>query len=452
MSSSPAISSGSSSIDNTTVPPSPSPTTGSDRFGSSNDSNDVCWILTSAFLIFTMQTGYALLESGVVSRKNEANILVKNAVNIMFGSLAFWLFGYGLSFGTPANQLVGYGDFMVTASELDMGPKYSEMAFQLAYSTTSTAIISGSMSERCKFVSYLLFSSVNTFIYCVPARWLLREGGWLRSMGAVDIGGSGTVHLVGGCSSIVAAILLGPRIGRFGANSSGDIPMGNPTNCLMGLFMLWWGWLGFSAGSTFGITGDKWKFSSRASVTTILASMGGGSVGMVLSYWLKHGLQDITMLMDSILGSLVAISGGAPIFRPGFSVLVGSVAAFLVLSVSPVMARLRIDDPTNSFAVHAVGGAWGLIAIGLFAEKDNLINYTNGTNGLLINWDTRLIASQLLAIAALSTWSILSTLAILLAIKYTVGLRMSVRDEILGPDFVDHGLELSATGSHKLFG
>lgn len=162
----------------------------------SNSSNDVCWILTSAFLIFTMQTGYALLESGIVSRKNEINVLVKNAVNIMLGSLSFWTFGYALSFGSPANQIIGMGDFFVTASEQDMGPKYSEMAFQLAYSTTSTAIISGAMSERCKFVSFLVFSSINTFIYCVPARWLLREGGWLRELGAVDIGGSGTVHLV----------------------------------------------------------------------------------------------------------------------------------------------------------------------------------------------------------------------------------------------------------------
>lgn len=173
---------------------------------------------------------------------------------------------------------------------------------------------------------------------------------------------------VGGCSSIVAAVLLGPRIGRFNAGVE-QMPMGNPTNCLMGLFMLWWGWLGFSAGSTFGITGHKWKFSSRASVTTILASMGGGSVGMLMSVYLKSGLQDIPMLLDSILGSLVAISGGAPIFRPVASVLVGGIAAILVICVTPLISRLKIDDPTNSFATHAVAGAWGLIAIGLFAGR-----------------------------------------------------------------------------------
>lgn len=171
---------------------------------------------------------------------------------------------------------------------------------------------------------------------------------------------------IGGCSSLIAAILLGPRIGRFDAGIK-KVPMGNPTNALMGMFMLWWGWLGFSAGSTFGITGHKWKYSSRASVTTILASMGGGCVGMISSWVVRNGLQDINMLLDSILASLVAISGGAPIFRPVYSIVVGSIAAFLVLISTPLIQKCRIDDPTNSFAVHGIAGAWGLVAIGLFA-------------------------------------------------------------------------------------
>lgn len=192
---------------------------------SQNDSNDVCWILTSAFLIFTMQTGYSLLESGVVSRKNEVNILVKNAINVMFGGFAFWMFGYGLAYGVPSTPYYGYGDFFLDASEAEMGEKYSELMFQLAYSTTATSVISGSVSERMKFSAYSIFSLLNTFVYCLPARWLLREGGWLQNMGAVDIGGSGTVHLVGGCSGIMAAVLLGPRIGRFDSGLK-SIPMG----------------------------------------------------------------------------------------------------------------------------------------------------------------------------------------------------------------------------------
>lgn len=180
--------------------------------------------------------GYALLESGIVSRKGEVNILIKNAVNIIFGGISFWIFGYALSFGSPSNEYIGYGDFFVQSSDdyKVMGFKYSQFMFQLAYSTTATSIISGSVSERCKFSSYLLFCTINTFVYCVPAAWIMRPNGWLNLMSGVDVGGSGTVHLIGGCSGLVAAILLGPRIGRFDSDI-GNIPLGNPTNALMGM-------------------------------------------------------------------------------------------------------------------------------------------------------------------------------------------------------------------------
>ncbi|KAI1286701.1 putative ammonium transporter 3 [Halotydeus destructor] len=406
---------------------------------SDNNPNDVIWILTSAFLTFTMQTGYSLLESGVVSRKNEVNILIKNAINVMFGGFAFWMFGYALSYGEPSNAYFGYGNFFIVANETEMGAKYSELMFQLAYSTTATSIVSGSVSERMSFGAYSLFSLLNTFVYCLPARWLLRKGGWLQVLGAVDIGGSGTVHLVGGCSGLVAAILLGPRIGRFDSGLK-RIPMGNPTNAMQGLFMLWWGWLGFSAGSTFGITGDKWKYSSSASVTTILATIGAGCVGMSLSVILRKGLQDITILVDAILASLVAVSGGAPILRPSSAIVTGMMAACLVLIAIRAVNWLKIDDPTNSFAVHGVGGAWGLLAIGLLAEKDTMINYTSDLDGLLISGDPSLLTFQLIACASLIAWSCFTSFVLLLLLKLTIGIRVSLAEELLGPDLVDHGL------------
>ncbi|RWS25940.1 putative ammonium transporter 3-like protein [Leptotrombidium deliense] len=258
-------------------------------------------------------------------------------------------------------------------------------------------------------------------------------------MGAVDIGGSGTVHLVGGCAALMSALLLGPRIGRF-EPSLRRIPMGNGTNALLGMFMLWWGWLGFSAGSTFGITGEKWKYSSRASVTTILATMGAGTVGLVSSWIFRKGLQDISFLLDSILASLVAISGGAPIFRPFPSIAVGSIAACLVLVSIPVINKLQIDDPTNSFAVHAIGGFWGMIAIGLFVERDDNFDYTHSLEGLFINGESKLLISQLIACAILTVWSVFVSFVLLLFIKLTVGLRVSPEDELLGADFTDHGL------------
>ena len=178
----------------------------------------------------------------------------------------------------------------------------------------------------------------------------------------------------------MAALFLGPRLGRF-RKKGNKVPLGNPTNALHGLILLWWGWLGYSAGSSFGVSNQKWKYSARASVVTALASMGGGAFGMVWSAFTRSGLQDIEMLIDSILASLVAISGGALIIRPIYSLIIGVIAAFLSLVTVPLLQKLHIDDPTNSFAVHAVPGAWGLISIGLFAGRSH--NYFIKTNFIL---------------------------------------------------------------------
>lgn len=187
-------------------------------------------------------------------------------------------------------------------------------------------------------------------------------------MGVVDVGGSGHVHLVGGCAGLVAALLLGPRLGRFDGQFK-HVPMGNPTNAVHGIIFLWWGWLGYSAGSTFGITGDRWKYASRASVSTIMASMAGGAFGMVWSALTQGGLQDIKILCYSILASLVAISGGAAVMRPALAIVTGVVAAAVTLVSISLVERCRVDDPTDAFSVHAVAGAWGMVAIGLFSGK-----------------------------------------------------------------------------------
>ena len=225
---------------------------------------DATWILTSAFIILTMQSGFGLLESGMVSLKNEANIMVKNAVDVIFGGLSYWIFGFAFSFGIidRGNPFCGLGYFVTDADESEMGQVYSEYFFQLSFATTATTIVSGAMAERISLRAYILYSFLNTLTYTFPAHWIWAENGWLRKMGAVDIAGCGPVHLVGGVSGLVATMMLKPRIGRFDMN----IPpkaMASPTNVLLGTFMLWWGWLGFNCGSTFGVTGVKWKLASR---------------------------------------------------------------------------------------------------------------------------------------------------------------------------------------------
>ncbi|OQR66789.1 putative ammonium transporter 3-like, partial [Tropilaelaps mercedesae] len=308
-----------------------------------------------------------------------------------------------------------FGNFFKNADEDSMGVVHSRFVFHvwyssvsflefpLAYCTTSTTLISGAMAERCKFVSYLIFIPVATAIYCVPAAWLWNPEGWLTKMGAVDIGGSsvvefsisfrvvferdnpigthktrgrervfpnfaqimprvdgatqGVVHLVGANTGLIASILLGPRLGRFDVGFA-EVPLGNPTNVLLGMFMLWWGWLGFSASSTGGLVHDKWKYSA--------------------SFVLKKGLHDVSWLLNSVMGSLVAISGGAPIVHPWQALVIGAVVSGLVLIFIPVIRWLKIDDPTENFVTHGICGIWGLITIGLLPDADSLMNYTRG--------------------------------------------------------------------------
>ena len=244
---------------NSTISP-----TNKDEYSEGTTPDDATWILTSAFIIFTMQSGFGLLESGMVSRKNETNIMFKNAVDVIYGGLSYWIFGFALSFGLSdhANAFCGYGYFLTDAHESQMGEVFSEYFFQLSFSTTATTIVSGAMAERTNLKAYALYSFLNTLTYSIPAHWIWDDKGWLRAMGAVDIAGCGAVHLVGGVSGLVATLMLKPRTGRFDPNSPPK-HMSSPTNVLLGTFMLWWGWLGFNCGSTFGISGMKWKLASR---------------------------------------------------------------------------------------------------------------------------------------------------------------------------------------------
>ena len=228
-------------------------------------SDDATWILTSAFIIFTMQSGFGLLESGMVSQKNEANIMVKNAVDVIYGGLAYWLFGFAVSFGSEGrgNAFLGLGSFLTDAGEDTMGQVFSKYFFQLSFSTTATTIVSGAMAERTNLKAYILYSFLNTLTYCFPAHWIWDKRGWLCELGAVDIAGCSAVHLVGGVSGLVATLMLKPRTGRFDRDGP-PTEMASPTNVLLGTFMLWWGWLGFNCGSTFGISGHKWKLASRS--------------------------------------------------------------------------------------------------------------------------------------------------------------------------------------------
>ncbi|XP_043281268.1 putative ammonium transporter 3 isoform X2 [Venturia canescens] len=409
------------------------------------DSN---WIVTSSFIIFTMQTGFGMLESGCVSLKNEVNIMMKNVVDIVLGGLTYWAFGFGVSFGwgKPTNWFIGTSGFFIDPpiDEKLMGPACAAFLFQLSFATTSTTIVSGAMAERCNFRAYCLFSFLNTIVYCVPAGWVWGDHGFLNRLGAVDIAGSGTVHLVGGVSALACAIMLGPRLGRYDKGFE-PLPLGCPVNAIMGLFVLWWGWLAFNSGSTYGISGERWQYAARAAVSTMMGSMGGGLVGLGFSLTNPNGI-DILSQINGILGALVAITGGCFLFRAWEAMLVGMIGGFITCFVMPALDRAYIDDPVGASATHGASGIWGVLAIGFFADNPYPLNTTSGRSGLFKGGGWQLLGVQALTALCLVSWSFVSSMILLWLVNKVIPIRMESHDELLGADLTEHRIRHTQVG------
>ncbi|XP_064620897.1 putative ammonium transporter 3 isoform X1 [Lineus longissimus] len=408
--------------------------------------SDAIWILSSTFIIFTMQSGFGLLESGSVTPKNEVNIMVKNAADVIFGGFTYWIFGYAFSFGEDepiTNFFCGWGNFFVhVENETDIGWVYSKFFFQASFATTATTIVSGAMAERIKLEAYIVFSLLNTFVFCFPAHWVWGGQGWLANLGVIDIAGAGPVHLVGGVTGLISTLMLKPRHGRF--DSVRAPPMGSPTNAVLGMFMLWWGWLGFNCGSTFGISGSKWKLAARSAVATITASMAGGIVGMTFSYIVKKRKFDVALMINGILGSLVGITGYCALAQPWEGFVIGSVGGLIGVTGDLLLDHLKIDDPVGVVPVHCLGGIWSLLAVGLFTRQDALrpllkVQRTNDT-GLFHGGGFRLLGVQTLAVLSISAWTIVVAFIFLKLIDLTIGLRLSLEHELLGADIVEHDI------------
>ncbi|XP_034951880.1 putative ammonium transporter 3 [Chelonus insularis] len=412
---------------------------------SKEDSN---WIISNAFIIFTMQTGFGMLESGCVSLKNEVNIMMKNVVDISLGGLTYWIFGFGMSFGVdpPTNSFIGTSGYFLNSNVDDelMGAINAAFLFQLSFATTATTIVSGAMAERCNFKAYCLFSFLNTVVYCIPAGWVWGDHGFLNHFGAVDIAGSGTVHLVGGISALACAIMLGPRLGRYD-NGIESLPLGSPVNAILGLFVLWWGWLAFNSGSTYGITGDKWKYAARAATSTIFASMGGGIVGLGFSFYNKNGI-DVLSQINGILGALVSITGGCFLYNSWEAIVIGSLGGFIACITMPMFNKLKIDDPVGATSTHGLAGMWGLLAIGLFADNPHPLNTTSGRSGVLKGGGWYLLGVQSLTLLCLTVWSFFSSLILLWIVNKIIPLRMSECEELIGADLVEHRIRHTKIG------
>ncbi len=396
---------------------------------------DMLWLILTGSLVFFMQAGFALVETGLTRAKNATNIIMKNLMDFCLGSLVFWMFGWGLMYGADKfGGFVGFSDFF----KGPMGDPtfYRDWFFQVVFAATSATIVSGAMAERTQFKSYLIYTVfISALIYPVSGHWIW-GGGWLSSMGFHDFAGSTVVHSVGGWAALMGAAVLGPRSGKYvkvdGKITVKAFPGHNIPLAALGVFILWFGWYGFNPGSTLsGVSVDI----ARVAVTTTLAAAAGANAAMFFSWaWFKK--PDASMTMNGALAGLVAITAPCAVVSPGAAVVIGLIAGVLVvLSVEFFDKLVKIDDPVGAVSVHMVNGIFGTLAVGIWGNVEGV------SVGLLHGGGFAQLGVQALGVAAVAAWAGGLSLLLFLAIKATVGLRVSAKDELIGLDLSEHKSE-----------
>ncbi len=393
---------------------------------------DTIWVLLAAALVFFMQAGFAMVETGFTRAKNAGNIIMKNLMDFSLGSLVFWVLGFGIMFGTDVAGLFGSFDFFVMGDYSGTIPTPVFLIFQTVFCATAATIVSGAMAERTKFISYIVYSVViSALIYPVSGHWIW-GGGWLSQLGFIDFAGSTAVHMVGGVAAFVGAALLGPRIGKYGKDGKPRaIPGHSLTLGALGVFILWFGWFGFNPGSTLGITGDDAILSAGSIfVTTNLAAAAAAAVTMVIT-WIRYKKPDVSMTLNGALAGLVAITAGCAAVSPAGAVAIGAIAAFVVVFGVELLDKIiKVDDPVGAVAVHGMCGATGTILVGVFAVE----------GGLLYGGGFGLLGVQALGVLTVALWVAVTMFIVFTLIKKTIGLRVSTAEEIAGLDIEEHGL------------
>lgn len=396
---------------------------------------NIVWTCIAAFLVFFMQAGFAMVETGFTRAKNAVNILMKNLMDFSIGSIAFFLVGFGLMFG-QTNGLFGTTLFGLSGVEPGTDWNWTFLIFQTVFAATAATIVSGAMAERTKFTGYLVYSFfITLFIYPIFGSWawggLLDGGGWLEKLGFLDFAGSTVVHSIGGWLALAGAVVLGPRVGKYGPDGKPRAILGhNLPLAALGVFILWFGWFGFNPGST--TTGDG--SIGYIAVTTNLSAAAGAIVAMATA-WVLLKKPDASMALNGALAGLVAITAPCDGVSPIGAILIGSVGGVLVvLSVLFIDHVLKVDDPVGAVSVHGVCGAWGTLSAGLFNLESGLF-YGGGLGQLGV---------QALGVVTAFAWAFGLGLGLFYLIKVTIGLRVSEEEEQKGLDIGEHGMEAYA--------
>lgn len=398
-------------------------------------SENVIWVLVAAALVFFMQAGFAMVETGFTRAKNAGNIIMKNLMDFCLGTPIYWLLGFGIMFG-GSSALIGGFDPMVKGDYSGILPGGIPLPvfliFQTVFCATAATIVSGAMAERTKFISYCIYSMViSAVIYPISGHWIW-GGGWLAQLGFHDFAGSTAVHMVGGVSALVGAKILGPRIGKYDKNGkSKAIPGHSLTLGALGVFILWFCWFGFNGGSTVSATGDDVLFSMGHIFVTTNMAAAVATVTVMCITWIRYKKPDVSMTLNGSLAGLVAITAGCDYVSPLGAAIIGIIAGFaVVFGIEFIDKVLKIDDPVGAVGVHGVCGALGTILVGFFAVDGGLF-YGGGASMLL---------TQVIGVVSVAAWVIVTMTIVFFIIKKTVGLRVSKQEEILGLDIEEHGL------------
>ena len=404
---------------------------------------DTLWVLLAAVLVFFMNLGFAAVESGMARSKNAVNILSKNFIVFAVSSLGFTLLGWGLMFGGD-NPIIGTKNlFILGSSNLEFYndtltpnvPFWGKFFFQLVFCGTAATIVSGAVAERVKYISFIVFSFVLTLvIYPIVGHWIW-GGGWLANLGFLDFAGDTVVHSVGGWAALSGAMILGPRFGKYDKNGKPKaIPGHSMSLAVIGLFVLWLGWFGFNPGSTM-------SFQSPGDVVHILMTTNTGAIAAVLTAtaasWIFIGKPDLGMTINGCLAGLVAVTGGCAYISVTSSLIVGAIAGVIVVFAVILFDRAKIDDPVGATSVHLVCGVFGTLCVGLFAQEG--VTGLSTVDGLFFGGGLSLLGKQLLGIIAVGAFVFVASSVIWLALKKTVGIRVSHEEEVQGLDIGEHG-------------
>ena len=401
---------------------------------------DTVWVLIAAFLVFFMQTGFGMLEAGLIRAKNTANILMKNFLDFSLGSLFFFLVGYAFMFG-KGSGFVGMSGFALEGAENPSGvPLYAFWLFQACFCGAAATIVAGGMAGRMKFPAYLAYTAVvSALVYPIIGHWIW-GGGWLGEMGFGDFAGSTVVHLTGGSIALTGTIILGPRIGKFGPDRKAKaIPGHNIPLATLGVFLLWFGWFGFNPGSTLGV-GDG-KTISLVALNTNLAACAGVVSAMIVA-WILFRKPDPSMTMNGALAGLVAITAPCAFVSPWAAIVIGATGGAIVVLGVILLDRVGVDDPVGAFPVHGMNGIWGTLAVGLFGQRLIAGAETGlASDGFFYGGGLGQLGVQALGVAAVGLFAAGSMTLAFYAIKKTIGLRVSRQEELRGLDIGEHGME-----------